>query len=296
MLTVLDAPLDPPAVTDTPVPARTGRHGALHMTFARQGSRTALVHSYWRPPLQIMRTIEDEAGVRCVYLLSPTGGIVQGDDYDVKIAVETGAHALLTTQAATKVFRMPARPATQRTVIDVQPGAVFEYVPDAQILFAESDLRQEFEISVHPGGLLLLHDIVMPGRLARGEVLEFTNFESKIVARDEDGLILYDAMRCRPGQGNTLDLGLLEAHPCWGSWYLLGDLSAWDIDAAAFCIRHQDAFTRPGAFGSISPLARHGIAARMLAQRLSPIYAAFEDLRAAVRNHHLHRPTTALRK
>lgn len=288
--------LDPPAVIDTPAPARIGRHGALHMTFARQGSRTALVHSYWRPPLQIMRTIEDAAGVCGVYLLSPTGGIVQGDDYEVKITVEVGSHALLTTQAATKVFRMPDRPATQRTVIDVQPGAVFEYVPDAQILFAESDLRQEFEITLHPGGLLLLQDIVMPGRLARGEVLAFTNFESKIVARDEDGLLLYDAMRCRPETGNALDLGLLEGHPCWGSWILLGDLAAWGIDAADFCTRHQDAFTRPGAFGSISPLARHGIAARMLASRLSPIYAAFEDLRVAVRNHHLHRPTTALRK
>ncbi|MEZ4831142.1 MAG: urease accessory protein UreD [Caldilineaceae bacterium] len=285
-----------PTVIDTPVPALTGRHGALHMTFVRQRTRTALVHSYWRPPLQIMRTIEDEAGVRCVYLLSPTGGIVQGDDYDVQINVAAGAHALLTTQAATKVFRMPDRPATQRTVIDVQPGAVFEYVPDAQILFAQSDLRQEFEITVHRGGLLLLHDIVMPGRLARGEVLEFTNFASKIVARDEDGLLLYDAMRCRPDQGNVLDLGLLEDHPCWGSWYLLGDLTAWNINAADFCTRHQDTFARPGAFGSISPLARNGIAARMVAQRLSPIYAAFEDLRAVVRNRHLHRPTTALRK
>lgn len=292
MLTVLEAP----TVTDAPVPARTGRHGTLHMTFARQGLRTALVHSYWRPPLQIMRTIEDEAGVRCVYLLSPTGGIVQGDEYDVKIEVQADAHALLTTQAATKVFRMPDRPATQRTVIDVRAGAVFEYVPDAQILFAESDLRQEFEITVHHGGLLLLHDVVMPGRLARGEVLEFTNFESKIVARDDDGLILYDAMRCRPQQGDFLDLGLLEDHPCWGSWYLLGDLAAWNIDAADFCIHHQDTFSRPGAIGSISPLARHGIAVRMLAQRLSPIYAAFEELRAAVRNCHLHRPTTALRK
>jgi hypothetical protein len=77
---------------------------------------------------------------------------------------------------------------------------------------------------------------------------------------------------------------------------LLGDLKAWEIDAAAFCRRHQESLTRADAFGSISALARNGIAARMVAQRLSPIYALFEDLRAAVRNEHLHRPTTALRK
>ncbi len=273
-----------------------GREGELRLTFARLGGRTALTENYSRPPLQVMRAIEDAAGCLCVYLLSPTGGVVQGDRYFVQIAAEAETHALCTTQAATKVYRMPDGCAEQYIRIEVGRGAVFEFVPDAAILFSEADLRQHIEITLHDGALLFLHEIIMPGRLARGERLQFRRYTNRLTVRDAQGLLLYDAANMEPELVQQDELGILEGYSCWGSAYLLGDLAGRGIDAAAFCAQHQMMFAAEGALGGLSPHYRSGVTARMLSQRLDTIYTAFHGLRDSIRAEYLKLPDATLRK
>lgn len=273
-----------------------GRDGELRLTFARQPNGTVLTENYSRPPLQVMRAITDSAGCLCVYLLSPTGGVVQNDRYKIDVGVGADAHALFTTQSATKVYKMPEGCAEQTIRVEVQRGAVFEFVPDAAILFADADLRQTIEIMLHPGALLFLHEIIMPGRLARGERLQFRRYSNRLIVRDLDGLLLYDVANVEPQQSDPDRLGVLEGYSCWGSAYLLGDLKAWNIDAADFSLKHQGLFSRPDSVGALSPLYRNGIGGRMVSRRLETIYAAFHELREAVRRDYLKLPDAPLRK
>ncbi len=273
-----------------------GREGELRLTFTQRSGSTVLTENYSRPPLQVMRSIVDAAGCRCVYLLSPTGGVVQGDRYAVQIKVGEQAHALFTTQAATKVYRMPQGCAEQITRIEVERGAVFEFVPDAAILFADADFRQQIEVRLHPGALLFLHEIVMPGRLARGERLQFRRYANRIVTRDDAGLLLYDAAQIEPARSDLDAPGVLEGGSCWGSVYLLGDLGAWGIDAANFCEANQRLLERPDALGALSPLRRGGFGGRMVSGRLEPIYAAFGQLRGMIRRRYLGLADAPLRK
>ncbi len=264
-----------------------GRDGELRLTFTQSvlGGVTALTENYSRPPLQVMRAIEDGAGACCVYLLSPTGGVVQGDRYAIGISVEAGAHALVTTQSATKIYRMPDGCAEQHIRIEVGSGAVLEFVPDAAILFANADFRQRIDITLHTGALLILHEVVMPGRLARGERLQFRRYANRLSVRDEVGLLLYDSAEIEPARLDLEAIGRLEGFPCWGSFYLLGDLAGRQIDAAAFCAEHQPVFSGEAALGGLSPLYRNGVSARLLSARLETIYAAFHGLRGDVRAH-----------
>jgi urease accessory protein len=243
-----------------------------------------------------MRAIPDQAGCLCTYLLSPTGGVVQGDRYALQIAADDGTHALFTTQSATKVYRMPDGCAEQVIRLDVGRGAVFEFVPDAAILFADADLRQHIDVRLRPGALLLLQEIVMPGRLARGERLQFRRYVSRVTVRDDAGLLLHDASSIEPERVGLLDApGILEGYSCWGSAYLLGDLAGRGIDAAAFCAEHRALFEPEGALGAASPLYRNGLSVRMLAHRLETIYTAFAALRGLMREA-LNLPDAPLRK
>ena len=273
-----------------------GRDGELRLTFARRGEHTTLVENYSRPPLQVMRAIPDAANCLCVYLLSPTGGVVQGDHYTIQIVVGEGAHALCTTQSATKVYRMPEGCAEQLVRIDVREGAVFEFVPDAQILFADADFRQHVEVTLHPGALALIYEIVMPGRLARGECVQFRRYANRIVVRDPAGLLLYDASDIEPSRGDLMAIGNLEGYPCWASAYLVGDLQAWNIDAMTFCESHRSLLECEGAIGGLSPLFRNGICIRMVSHRLETIYTALSALRAALRTQYMGLPDAPLRK
>lgn len=273
-----------------------GRNGELRLAFARRGEQTALVENYARPPLQVMRPIPDAAGCLCTYLLSPTGGVVQNDHYAIHINVGEGAHALFTTQSATKVYKMPDGCAEQVIRIEVQSNAIFEFVPDAVILFADSDLRQDIEVKLDSGALALIFEIVLPGRFARGEHLAFRRYANRLTVRDADGLLLYDAANLEPLHDSLNTIGRLEGYTCWGSAYLVGDLARHRIDAPAFCEAHRELLEREASLGGLSPLYRNGLVARMLSNRLETIYAAFHDLRAVLRTQYMGLPHVPLRK
>lgn len=273
-----------------------GRDGELRLRFEQRAGRTVLTENYSRPPLQVMRAIADRAGCLNVYLLSPTGGIVQGDRYAITIDVAAGSHALVTTQSATKVYRMPDDCAEQTIRIDVQAGAVFEFVPDAAILFADADLSQQIEVRLHGDALLFLHEIVLPGRIARGERLQFRRYANRLIVRDDHGLLLHDAATIQPTEQDLEAVGVLESYTAWGSAYLLGDLAARGIDVEAFCAAQQDLFQIRDGIGALSPLYRNGGAARVIARRLETIYAAFHGLRERVRTQSLGLPSAPLRK
>lgn len=273
-----------------------GRNGELRLGFARRAGHTALVENYSRPPLQVMRAIPDAAGCLCVYLLSPTGGVVQGDRYSIHINVGEGTHALFTTQSATKVYRMPEGCAEQMVRVNVERGAIFEFVPDAAILFADADLRQSIEITLHPGAIALIYEIVMPGRLARGEHLRFRRYTNRLTVRDELGLLLYDTADIEPVRDDLSAIGILEGYACWGSAYLLGDLAAHNINAAAFCEAHREIFEQQEVIAALSQLYRNGLCARMLSQRLETIYTAFHELRQIMRTRYMGLPHAPLRK
>lgn len=273
-----------------------GRAGELRLEFERRQERTALTVNYSRPPLQVMRAIKGVGESLCVYLLSPTGGVVQGDRYFIQLRAGAGTHALCTTQSATRVYRMPDDCAEQYIRIDVEADAVCEFIPDATILYADADFSQQIEVTLQPGALLFLHDLVMPGRLARGERIQFRRYANRLVVRDTQGLILYDAAALEPARNRLDAVGVLEGYECWGSAYLLGDLAKYGIDAAVFCQAQQPMFTREDALGALSPLNRNGIGVRLLSRRLETIYALFHQLRQAIRTQYLHLPEAALRK
>jgi len=273
-----------------------GREGLLRLTFEKRAGRTALVENYSRPPLQVMRAIPDVANCLCVYLLSPTGGVVQGDRYHINLCAGDEAHALFTTQSATKVYRMPQGFAEQVIEIDVGRNAVFEFVPDAAILFADADLRQTIEVNLQPGGLALLHEIVMPGRVAMGEHLRFRRYVNRLIVRDAAGLIIHDTADIQPAQMDLTALGRLEGSVCWGSAYLGGALSHYQIDPLAFCSNHHNLVERHGALASLTPLYREGLCLRVLADRLETIYQILNDFRSLIRTQYLHLPDAPLRK
>ena len=278
------------------------RHGALRLAFDKRGERTVMTEQYSHAPLRVIRPIGHASGAALAYVLSPTGGVLHGDRYEVSIRVGVGAHAVYTTQAATKVYGMTGEGATHRTRIHVEEGGLLECVPDPLILYADSDFTQEVDVTLDEGARLVYQEIVVPGRVARGERLAFRQFTTRLTVRDGAGTLLHERATLRGGE--SLDrLGALDGFTCWGSWYCLGvgeiDSEAWAaVEGAGIGSRSSEAGDRPaptgrgaargndtrhGSFiGGVTRTRRGGIAARMLAHGSQPIERAFADLAATV--------------
>lgn len=111
---------------------------------------------------------EGRDGCCHVYLLHPPGGLVSGDYLQIKADVGDGAHALLTTPSASKVYRADSHGVTssQSVGLRVGRGAVLEYLPQETIVFDGARTTQSTVIDVEPGGAALGWEVLALGRPA----------------------------------------------------------------------------------------------------------------------------------
>jgi urease accessory protein len=278
------------------IDSSAGRHGELKLTFAQRNDQTVMTESFFRVPLQVMKPRYDESGCACVYLLSPTGGVVQGDDYQIDVTLASNSQVILTTQAATKVYAMPLQDATQSMRVRVGEDAIFEYLPDSTILFRDANFSQNISLFLQRGAKVVLQEIVMPGRLARGETLAFTQYRSRIEVTGSEGLLLYDTCCLQPKcQPYLTGPGVLEGYPCWGSWYLVGDFEMpwWEV----LCeFAEQSLNQPPRSIGGLSQLGKGGIVIRMLAHNAGMIQSTFQTIWDWLKTEHFGLEAVDLRK
>src|SRR4051812_46696096 len=125
-----------------------------------------------RFPLRTTAPFHLDAGapdMAFVYVQNPTGGVFAGDRLRLSVAAEPGARVHLTTQSATKLYRMEAGDARQEVWLDVAAGAYVENVPDALIPQAGTRYRQRTVIELAEGAACVTAETLAPGRRAHGE-------------------------------------------------------------------------------------------------------------------------------
>lgn len=130
--------------------------------------RTRLVRARHRGPLRVQRPFYPEGGVCHVYLLHPPGGLVSGDELRIDAAVESGAHALLTTPAAAKLYRADSQGVawSQHTRLSVADGGTLEWLPQETLCFDGSRGVQTNEIALGGDARCLGWEVLALGRPA----------------------------------------------------------------------------------------------------------------------------------
>jgi urease accessory protein len=210
------------------------QEGRLDLLLERAGALTRPVRCAVQPPLQLSRARyddparPDEPALTLVHL----GGSLAGDHYDLRIALGTDAGARVTTAAATQVYRMPQGAATQAIELRLGAGSRLEWLPEPTILFGGARFTQTTSITLGRGARLAFLDVLVPGRLARGEVHQFERYAMRLQARDSAGrLLLAERALLEPRRHDLTAAGLLGATPVLGSLYILGD----GVDAERGC-------------------------------------------------------------
>jgi urease accessory protein len=122
--------------------------GELNLAFARSGAKTVIARRRHRGPLLVQRAFYEPDGGCQAYVLHPPGGVVGGDQLSMSFDLGPGAHALVTTPAATKIYRSPDRESTQEQLCRVAAGGVFEWLPQETIVFdgARAQVRTRVEL------------------------------------------------------------------------------------------------------------------------------------------------------
>jgi urease accessory protein len=160
-----------PDVDRAPAAPAPRWHGELTLGFAARGGGTALVERRHEGPLQVQRAFHPEGPAVChVYLLHPPGGLVAGDELEVGVHVATGAHALLTTPASTKVYRSgQGRLARQQQHLRVAPGGRLEWLPQDTIVYEGAEVELATAVELEGDAAFLGWEMICLGRPAAGD-------------------------------------------------------------------------------------------------------------------------------
>jgi urease accessory protein len=195
---VLDAPelapyQDEPRQMPSGAP---GKHGVLDMIFARRGDRSVLAHLARKAPLLVQQALywdEYLPDLPCVYIITTSGCVLQGDRLDISITIGPDAMAHVTTQAATKIHQMDANFAAASQRLSLAENAYLELLPGPTIPHRHSRFITHTHATVAEGATLLTAEILQPGRkhYGRGEVFEYDLYSSSLTASRPDGTPLF---------------------------------------------------------------------------------------------------------
>ncbi|MDG4717385.1 MULTISPECIES: urease accessory protein UreD [Thalassospira] len=180
-LSKLETPISASQNADTATigtPARIITDGRAEVTFcqgsgpAHQGGHAALDHLYYRDPMKILFPRPVAGDLTTAVLVTTSGGMVGGDKLAFAGKVEAGASALFTAQAAEKVYRSVGPDCEMSVDLMVEDGGWLEWLPHESILFDQARLKRKTTISASGTGRVLAGEMMVFGRLARGEVFK----------------------------------------------------------------------------------------------------------------------------
>ncbi|MDQ3835713.1 MAG: urease accessory protein UreD [Thermoproteota archaeon] len=278
---------------------KAGKLGALTLRLEqdRSNGRTSVKEQYSRVPLYTQRALyleEALPNMAYMYIISPSGGILQGDRYRMDMTLRNHALAHITTQGATRLYRMERNYATQIINIDVGEDCYFEYIPDQVIPYRDSRFYQEANLSVHDSATLLYSEIITPGRVASGEHFDYDICYMKAVAKDSGGNLKFtDVALLEPKKRDLAAFGVMSGHEVVGNIYVITKKKVQEINLQVNDILR--AIPKVYAGATILP-GNSGVGIRMLGNTASDLRYAIYEIVRVVRRIILNAPFSGIRK
>jgi urease accessory protein len=205
----------------------SGKLGILQLSLEKDNfnNKTSIKNQFYKTPLCIKRALYIEEtcpDMAYIYIISPSGGILQGDRYRTDITLKNYAKSHITTQSATRIYKMNKNFGTQIINLDVAENCYLEYIPDQIIPFRNSKYYQVSNIKVHDKATCVYSEIITPGRVASNESFEYDICYMKVKAVNHIGKIRFiDIAKLEPKKENITSFGIMNGYDILGNIYIL---------------------------------------------------------------------------
>ena len=205
---------------------KSGKVGILDLELqANSTGKTVVTKQFSQVPLQVQRALYPEnslPNMAYLYVVSPSGGILQGDRYRTDVELKNKARAHMTTQGATRIYSMNSNSASQILNIKVDENCYLEYIPDQIIPYKNSRYYQKVNLDVHKNSTLIYSEILTPGRVAMEESFEYDICYLRTHCKDQDKKIRFlENTKIEPKKQRLRNFGVLGEHTIVGTIYIL---------------------------------------------------------------------------
>jgi len=205
---------------------KSGKVGILEIELKKaENEKTSITKQFSQVPLQIQRAVYLEKSLpemAYLYIISPSGGILQGDRYKIDISLKNNAISHITTQGATRIYSMDSNFASQMTNITVENNCYLEYVPDQIIPYQNSRYYQKVNLNVHDNATVIYSEVLMPGRIARNESFDFDICYLRTHCKNQKNKFrCLENMKIEPKNQNLKINGIFGKYCMMGTVYIL---------------------------------------------------------------------------
>ncbi len=262
-----------------------GWPGRLDLVYRRDAERT-IGQDLHHGPLRVLKPLYPEGESICHHVMvHPPGGVVGGDELEIQVRVEAGAHALITTPGATRFYRCAGAASAQRAVLHVGEGARLEWLPLENIAHPGCDALNGAQFELHASAEMMGWDMLALGLPAAGQ------------AFDGDASGRFQQRLCWPGQWLEqatlhardhllLDgaVGLAGQRAMATLWFASGNaLSAPRREALLQAARQTLAASAVPQLSGATAVRPGLVVVRALAPRIQPLFQALRAVRMAWR-------------
>lgn len=192
-----------PAASDPLLPAYVRAHGGVQLRFGRVGARTHRLELAESGGYRARFPTTFDATSEAV-LINTGGGMAGGDSMRVEAVLEPGSEAVITTQAAEKIYRSQGVDTRIATTLSVGEGASLAWLPQESILFSGARLSRSLAIDLAEDARLVACESVFFGRSAMGEAVLRGALDDRWRIRRAGRLVFADDLRLDGAVADTL--------------------------------------------------------------------------------------------
>jgi len=261
-----------------------GQNGTIEIELqANEDSKTYIKSLLSKAPFLIQKAMypdTDYPNFAHIYMMSSSGGILQGDEQKIDVIMGKNSSARITTQSATKIYKMDGGYASQCINIHNQEGSYLEFIPHQIIPFKSSRFYQEVNLEVEKNAVLIYSEIISAGRIASGEKFDFDLCFLRTSAHRNDKMLFTDVMSLNHEDKSNLE-SVFGGKTVFSTVYIIGN----SIQIENIVDKINLATKNNSLLASCSSLPYDsGIIVRMLSDSVSEIISLTESISGILRS------------
>ena len=205
---------------------KSGKIGFLELELQNDSEKqkTIITKKQTQVPLYVQKALHydlDYPSMAHVFILSPSGGILQGDRYRMDVELKNSAISHITTQGATRIYKMESNYATHMVTLNVKDNSYLEFIPEQIIPYKKSRFYQKTNLTIDDSSTIVYSETIVPGRIAMGEMFDFDVCFLKTEGKINDHIQFRDSSLLSPNTQKIQSLAMFDDKTILTSVYIL---------------------------------------------------------------------------
>ncbi len=247
----------------------------LHIQIKLRANFTVLKEAYCTPPFKLANISEDKKDKTLhLMLMSSSPGILDGDEYQIKVDLDESCHLNLQTQSYQRIFTM-LKTASQHMQVWMKSNSYFCYLPHPTVPHENSNFSSKSKIFLSENCSLIWGEVLTCGRKLNGEVFKFTKYQNLTEIFLHGKLIIKENLLICPASINIKSIGQLEGYTHQASLIYLDEnaiIKTLKEEISTFLLA-QNSIT----FG-ITETPKNGLLVRILGQKAEQLHHCLKEI------------------